>query len=78
MIRSLPRPYGASAHFGYNPQATYIILTPPTTIGTGSPSTAAITRDYQRRRYGNPYRVQYAFIPFLNASWPGLAPAAAE
>jgi len=27
----------ASAHFGYNPQATYIILTPPTTIGTGQP-----------------------------------------
>ena len=37
----------AAAHFGYNPQATYIILTPPRTLGTGSPSTAATTR---RRR----------------------------
>ena len=27
----------ASAHFGYNPNATYIILTPPGTIGTGQP-----------------------------------------
>ena len=27
----------AAAHFGYNPNATYIVLTPPTTIGTGEP-----------------------------------------
>ena len=27
----------ASAHFGYDPQATYIILTPPRTIATGEP-----------------------------------------
>jgi len=27
----------AAAHFGYKSQATYIILTPPTTVGTGQP-----------------------------------------
>src|SRR5258708_5398999 len=63
----------ASAHFGYNPQATYIILTPPTTIGTGQPVYCGYhTQTTSVDGYGNPYRVQYAFIPFLNASWPGL------
>jgi serine protease len=63
----------ASAHFQYDPQATYIILTPPTTIGTGQPVYCGYhTQTTSIDGYGNPYRVQYAFIPFLNASWPGL------
>jgi serine protease len=63
----------AAAHFGYNPQATYIILTPPSTIGTGQPVYCGYhTQTSSVDGAGNPYRVQYAFIPFLNMSWPGL------
>jgi hypothetical protein len=63
----------AAAHFGYNPQATYIVLTPPTTIGTGQPVYCGYhTQTSSVDGYGNPYRVQYAFIPFLNMNWPGL------
>ena len=41
----------AAAHFGYNPQATYIILTPPTTIGTGEPVLLRLPHaDHERRR----------------------------
>ncbi len=63
----------ASAHFNYDPQATYIILTPPTTIGTGQPVYCGYhTQTSSVDGLGNPYRLQYAFIPFLNASWPVL------
>ena len=63
----------ASAHFGYNPQATYIILTPPTTIGTGQPVYCGYhTQTSTVDNLGNAHRVQYAFIPFLNMNWPGL------
>jgi hypothetical protein len=63
----------ASAHFGYNPQATYIILTPPTTIGTGQPVYCGYhTQTTGVDGVGNPYRIQYAFIPWLNENWPGL------
>jgi len=63
----------ASAHFNYDPQATYIILTPPTTIATGQPVYCGYhTQTSSVDGLGNPYRLQYAFIPFLNASWPGL------
>jgi hypothetical protein len=63
----------ASAHFGYNPQATYIILTPPSAIGTGQPVYCGYhTQTSSVDGYGNTYRVQYAFIPFLNMNWPGL------
>src|SRR5437016_533610 len=63
----------ASMHFGYDPRATYIILTPPTTIGTGQPVYCGYhTQTTSVNGYGNPYRVQYAFIPFLNANWPLL------
>ena len=63
----------AAAHFGYNAQATYIILTPPTTIGTGQPVYCGYhTQTTSIDGYGNPFRVQYAFIPFLNLNWPGL------
>jgi serine protease len=61
----------ASAHFKYDPQATYIILTPPTTIGTGQPVYCGYhTQTTSIDGLGNPYRIQYSFIPFLNASWP--------
>jgi len=61
----------ASAHFKYDPQATYIILTPPTTIGTGQPVYCGYhTQTSSVNGLGNPYRIQYSFIPFLNASWP--------
>jgi hypothetical protein len=63
----------ASAHFGYDPEATYIILTPPRPIATGQPvycgyhsQTASVDG------LGNPYRIQYAFIPWQNANWPGV------
>ncbi len=63
----------ASAHFKYDPLATYIILTPPTTIGTGQPVYCGYhTQTSSVNGLGNPYRLQYSFIPFLNASWPGL------
>ena len=63
----------ASAHFKYDPLATYIILTPPTTIATGQPVYCGYhTQTSSVDGLGNPYRLQYAFIPFLNASWPGI------
>jgi hypothetical protein len=63
----------ASAHFGYNPQATYIILTPPTTIATGEPVYCGYhTQTSGVDGLGNPYRVQYAFIPWQNQNWPGI------
>jgi len=63
----------ASAHFKYDPLATYIILTPPTTIATGQPVYCGYhTQTSSVDGLGNPYRLQYAFIPFLNASWPVL------
>ena len=62
----------ASAHFKYDPNATYIILTPPSTIGTGQPVYCGYhTQTTSIDGYGNPYRIQYAFIPFLNMDWPG-------
>jgi hypothetical protein len=63
----------ASAHFNYDPNATYIILTPPRPIATGEPAYCGYhTQTTSIDGYGNAYRLQYAFIPFLNASWPGI------
>jgi len=63
----------ASAHFNYDAQATYIILTPPTTIATGQPVYCGYhTQTTSIDGIGNPYRLQYAFIPFLSMNWPGL------
>jgi hypothetical protein len=63
----------ASAHFKYDPNATYIVLTPPGTIGTGQPVYCGYhTQTTSLDGYGNPYRIEYAFIPFLNMAWPGL------
>ena len=63
----------ADAHFGYNPNATYIILTPPSTIGTGQPVYCGYhTQTTSVDGYGNNHTLQYSFIPFLNMNWPGL------
>ena len=63
----------ASAHFKYDPNATYIVLTPPGTIGTGQPVYCGYhTQTTSIDGYGNPYRIEYSFIPFLNTDWPGL------
>jgi hypothetical protein len=60
----------AAAHFKYDPDATYVILTPPRPIATGQPvycgyhsQTASINA------LGNPYRLEYAFIPWQNTDW---------
>jgi hypothetical protein len=63
----------ASAHFGYNPQATYIILTPPRTIATGEPVYCGYhSQTSSLAGLGNPARLQYAFIPWQNQNWPGI------
>ena len=63
----------AVAHFGWNSQATYMILTPPTTIGTGQPVYCGYhSQTTSIDGLGNPERFQYSFIPFLNLNWPGL------
>jgi serine protease len=65
----------ASAHFGYDATATYIILTPPRPIATGQPVYCGYhTQTTSVDGLGNPYRIQYAFIPWLNTNWPALGP----
>ncbi len=66
----------ASGHFGYDPSATYVILTPPTEIGTGEPVYCGYhTQTTSLDGLGNPFRLQYAFIPWQNTQWPGLGEA---
>jgi hypothetical protein len=63
----------AAAHFQYDPQATYIILTPPRPIAAGQPVYCGYhTQTTSLNGLGNPFRLQYAFIPFQNKDWPGL------
>jgi hypothetical protein len=63
----------ASAHFRYDPDATYFILTPPGTISTGEPAYCGYhTQTTSVDGIGNPYRLEYAFIPWQNTEWPGL------
>ncbi len=63
----------ASAHFKYDASATYIVLTPPTTIATGQPVYCGYhSQTTSVDGIGNPYRIQYAFIPWLNENWPGV------
>ena len=63
----------ASAHFGYDPNATYMILTPPRPIAAGQPVYCGYhTQTQSIDGLGNPYRLEYAFIPWQNTSWPGL------
>jgi hypothetical protein len=63
----------AAQHFGYHQDATYIIFTPPPTIGTGEGAVycAYHTQTTSVDGLGNPARIQYAFIPWLNQDWPG-------
>ncbi|MGZ4291440.1 MAG: hypothetical protein ACXVQQ_02475, partial [Gaiellaceae bacterium] len=63
----------ASAHFGYDPQATYIIFTPSEPIAAGQPVYCGYhSQTSSVDGLGNPYRIQYAFIPWLNTNWPGV------
>ena len=63
----------AAAHFNYDPQATYIVMTPPSTIATGQPVYCGYhTQTTSLDGLGNPFRLQYSFSPFLNMDWPGL------
>jgi serine protease len=65
----------ASAHFGYDPNATYMILTPPRPVATGQPVYCGYhTQTTSIDGLGNPYRLEYAFIPWLNTNWPGVGP----
>jgi serine protease len=61
----------AVAHFGYNPTATYFVLTPPEPIATGQPVYCGYhTQTTSVDSLGNSHTFQYAFIPYLNANWP--------
>lgn len=63
----------AMAHFGFDPQATYIVLTPPGPVATGQPVYCGYhTQTTSVDGLGNPARIQYAFIPWLNTNWPGV------
>jgi serine protease len=63
----------AAAHFGYDAQATYVVLTPPSTIATGQPVYCGYhTQTTSVDGLGNPFRLQYAFIPWQNTNWPGV------
>jgi hypothetical protein len=60
----------ASAHFQYDPYATYIILTPPRPIATGQPAYCGYhSQTTSIDGLGNPYRIEYAFIPWQNTDW---------
>ncbi len=63
----------AAAHFGYDPNATYIVFTPPGPVATGQPVYCGYhSQTTSLDGYGNPDRIQYAFIPWLNTNWPGV------
>ena len=60
----------ASAHFQYDPDATYIIMTPPRPIATGQPAYCGYhTQTTSINGLGNPYRIEYSFIPWQNTDW---------
>jgi hypothetical protein len=63
----------AAAHFKYDPNATYIILTPPRPIATGQPAYCGYhSQTTSIDGLGNPFALQYAFIPWQNTDWPGI------
>jgi hypothetical protein len=64
----------AAAHYGdYNPNAVFIIVTPPRPVATGQPAYCGYhTQTTSINGLGNPARIQYAFIPWQNTDWPGL------
>ncbi|HEX6351198.1 MAG TPA: hypothetical protein VF160_17620 [Candidatus Dormibacteraeota bacterium] len=60
----------AVKHFGYHANATYFVLTPDEVTGTGQPVYCGYhTQTTSVDDLGNPYRFQYAFIPFQNHDW---------
>src|SRR5205807_864330 len=60
----------ASAHFKYDPNATYIIMTPPRTLATGQPVYCGYhTQTTSVNGLGNPYRIEYSFLPWQNTDW---------
>src|SRR6266851_2331735 len=60
----------AAAHFQYDPRATYIVLTPPRPIATGQPVYCGYhTQTTSIDGLGNPFRIEYAFIPWQNTDW---------
>ena len=63
----------AVGHFGYDPNATYIVLTPPGPVATGQPVYCGYhSQTTSIAGLGNPERIQYAFIPWQNTNWPGV------
>jgi hypothetical protein len=63
----------AAAHFQFDPDATYIIMTPPRTVGTGQPAYCGYhSQTTSLGGLGNPFRIEYSFIPWQNTDWPGL------
>jgi hypothetical protein len=69
----------ASAHFQYDPDATYIIMTPPRPIATGQPVYCGYhTQTTSINGLGNPYRIEYSFIPWQNTDWPALGQSCGE
>ena len=63
----------AAAHFTYDPNATYIIMTPPRPVATGQPAYCGYhSQTTSLNGIGNPFRIEYAFIPWQNTDWPGL------
>jgi hypothetical protein len=63
----------ASAHFTFDPNATYIIMTPPRPLATGQPVYCGYhTQTTSIDGLGNPYRIEYSFIPWQNTDWPAL------
>ena len=51
----------------------YIVLTPPRPIATGQPAYCGYhSQTTSIDGLGNPFRLQYAFIPWQNTDWPGL------
>jgi hypothetical protein len=63
----------ASAHFTFAPNATYVILTPPRPLATGQPVYCGYhTQTTSVDGLGNPYRIEYAFIPWQDTDWPAL------
>ncbi len=63
----------AAAHFKYDPYATYIIMTPPRPIGTGQPAYCGYhSQTTSIDGLGNPFRLEYSFIPWQNTDWPVL------
>ncbi|HET7566819.1 MAG TPA: hypothetical protein VFJ91_02430 [Gaiellaceae bacterium] len=59
----------AAAHFGHDPQATYLLLAPP---GARPPRGPVWCGYHSQADAGDGTRVQYAFVPWLNQDWPGL------